>query len=36
MDHFIHYQEYITCMKKIDIGNDIKCKDIFIQLLKEL
>jgi hypothetical protein len=35
MDHIPYYHEYMECMKKKDIGNEIKCKDIFIKLLKE-
>ena len=36
MENIPYYNEYILCMKKKDIGNDSKCKDIIIKLLKEL
>jgi hypothetical protein len=32
----INYDEYINCMKKIDIGNDTKCKEIIIKILSQL
>jgi hypothetical protein len=36
MEFIKYYDEYIICMKTKDYGNDIKCKDIFLKLLKEI
>lgn len=36
MESILYYKEYILCMKKKDFGNETKCKEIIIQLLKEI
>jgi hypothetical protein len=36
MESISYYQEYILCMKQIDIGNELKCKDILLKLLNEI
>jgi|LakMenEpi03Aug12_release.lakeMendotaPanAssembly.Ray.scaffolds.fasta_scaffold5106074_2 hypothetical protein len=36
MDSFLYYKEYISCMKKIDPGNELKCKYILIELLNKI
>lgn len=36
MESILYYNEYISCMKKKDIGNEFKCKDILIKLLNHI
>jgi hypothetical protein len=36
MESILYYKEYMLCMKKKDIGNETKCKDITLKLLNEL
>ncbi len=30
------YGEYMQCMKRTDKGNETKCKEIFMRILKEI
>ncbi len=36
MESLLYYKEYIECMKIKDFGNETKCKDIILKLLKEI
>lgn len=34
--HLTYFDEYIKCMKKIDIGNELKCKQIILEMLQNI
>ncbi len=36
MESTLYYKEYISCMKRIDKGNETKCKEIILKLLNEI